>query len=113
MCAGEAAKGIVLRVHLDLDPGGAQLRHHRVEVTHAQIEHPHLLWTPEVVGIRREWLEGGWPCFLEPRLILIALLAWRHAQMLLIPRLQRLRVARPKEEPADSRHALHRFSPAL
>src|SRR5208337_1778375 len=87
--AREASVWVHLRVDLDANPGGAELRCHRIEIANAKIDHHTLPASPKYVVvsvIRRHD---------------------RHAQMIAVPRCKRDRVTREEKQPADAFYIFH------
>src|ERR1700680_1603329 len=74
----KASVGIALSINFDGNVGGTQLSDHRVQIAHAKVNHPGLLWVPKIVTVMRKGCECSGTCSLLPYL-------WVNAQMTLVP----------------------------
>ena len=97
---------------LDRDAGVAQLLDDRVEVADAEVDLPALVGGAERVRVARERREDRLAAILEPARVLVAArLEHDDAEVLAVPAIERVRVARAEEEPADAGHPRHRRPP--
>ena len=107
MQAGKPAVGIRLRVNLDRDSCGSQLRCHSVEIPDSKVHHPDLVGIPEIVARLSERNENSGSCFLPPNGFLVARWFELDSQVLLVPTPQRCRIVSSEEQSSDSRHFFH------
>src|SRR5918994_2346412 len=83
------------------------MREHRVEVSHAEVEHERLIAAPEVIRIFREGGEDRRTFLLAPD----AIRRIHNAEGVRIPPPQRLAVLRAEEHPANPSYLLHDLPP--
>src|SRR6266478_5510761 len=101
MQTGEAPVGVVLRINLDGNARGAQLRHHGLEAAHPEIDHPLLLAGAKVAGRLLERCERGGAGLLLPDRIVVVRGNHRDPEVLAVPRGEALRVTRAEEQTAN------------
>src|SRR3954449_4008847 len=85
-----------------------ELLEHRVEVPDAEVQHPPLLRTAEVVGVGRKRREHGRSLLGPPHAVVGTFDINVHAEDVAIPARQGGGVRRPKEDAADPGDSLHR-----
>src|ERR1700760_2490004 len=108
MNPGETSIGIRLWVNGYFNARGTKLCRHLVEVSHAKIDHPHLVFIPEVFTRHRERLKGCRTRFRVPAGAGRIARNQSHSQWLAIPLRKRLRIASAKEQTTDSENSLRR-----
>lgn len=96
-----------LRINCYRDTRRAQLRHHGIETTNPEINHPECIGGTEVGSVLRKRRKYGRPGPLFPRCLSVACRNLGNAKVIQIPLAKRRRVARAKEESTDSEHFFH------
>src|ERR1700730_9923496 len=104
MQARETPVRILLRVNLDRDASGAELRSHGVQVVHPEIDHPLLSRITEVLRVRGERRIHRGPRFLLPRRVAVIIRHPSYSQVRAIPFRQALGVLCAKKQSANAVH---------
>src|SRR5438874_13812852 len=99
MQPAESSIRVLLRIHRHINVRGTKLRHHRVEIAYAEIDHPLLFCPAEVIGIQRKRRKNCRACLLIPRLLIIAFRRQLDSKMILVPLGQKPRILRSKKIP--------------
>jgi len=92
----------VLRINLDGKARRAQLRHHRLQVAHPEVDHPLLLAGAKVAGRLLERCEHGGTGLLLPHRVVVVGGNHCDPEVLAVPRGEALRVTRAEEQAANA-----------
>ncbi len=101
-CEAARFRRVPFGIFQDRDPGRGEFFHERVESGDVKVQHP-LLFRRKVMGRLRDGRDDGRPGRLVPLEV--------DAEVLLVPRRERVRIIRPEKEAADTRY--WRRSPQL
>jgi hypothetical protein len=96
-----------LRIDRDLNLRGSQLPDHRIEIAHAEIDHPLFVRPAKVIGILRERGKDSRTCFLRSRLMVVIARGEIDSELIPIPSPQSGRIPGAKEQPPNPSRAFH------
>ena len=107
MQASKSSVWILLQINNDVNLGGTELLHHRIEIPHAKIDHPVFRGVAEMFAVLRKRGKDGRPYLLRPRLL--AVIGWHEidAEMFPVPLSRRFRILRSEEQASNASYMLH------
>jgi hypothetical protein len=104
---GESTVRIGAGINLHGNAGRSQLRHHSVQIHHAEINHPLPARVAKIFRVFRKGSISSGAALLLPWKIIVVIRDHIHPEMIAVPLRQRFRLARAKEEASNSRHFSH------
>src|SRR5690242_450602 len=106
MQTGESPIRILFGINRDFDLCSAELLHHRIEILHAEINHPLTGGISEILTVLRKWGKHSRASLLRPGRVAVIRRDEVDAQMLLVPRRDGCRIFGAEEQTANSSYTL-------
>jgi len=104
---GEPSIWVLLRIHRHMNVRCAKLLRRRIKMPYAEVNHPPLFCSAEVIGVLCKRRKNSGACLLVPGFLIIALRRQLDSKMILVSLSQHLRILRTEKDSSNASNTLH------